>query len=228
MVQALGAIIFFAVVYSIYSSYQFNTFSNQATRSLAQVERVKTELNKITSSSEHPKKNEALDTAISNATQEITSMQQAMALLKSGDIGNTDGYSDYLGAFSRQIVDDLWLTGFSIVGAGKEMSLQGRALRPASLPAYIERLKKETVMQGISFSSLQMHVPQIAPVKKDVQSVALVNAPYVEFELQSAGIENQTSAAPKPAAVARPAPVSAPPLPPVVPQTVALTEGKRP
>ena len=80
--------------------------------------------------------------------------------LKSGAIGNTQGYSEYMRAFARQSVSGLWLTGFDINGDGAQMSLQGAATNPQLLPTYIQRMSKESVMRGKSFSTLQMKQPK--------------------------------------------------------------------
>ncbi len=105
--------------------------------------------------------------------------------LKSGAIGNTQGYSEYLRAFARQSVNGLWLTGFDINGDGAQMSLQGAVTNPQLLPAYIQRMNKEAVMRGKTFSALQMKQPK----RDDDKSMA---RSYVEFSLHSAEVSGGT------------------------------------
>lgn len=101
--------------------------------------------------------------------------------LKSGAVGNTSGYSQYLRAFARQTVQGLWLTGFSIQGDAAYLSLSGGVLNPELLPAYVQRLGKEPVMQGKSFGSLQMQRNEDGGE----------NSPrYIEFSLQSMSTED--------------------------------------
>jgi hypothetical protein len=135
---------------------------------------------------------------------DVKALQQIFDTLQTGEFGDTDGYSRYLQAFSRQITDGLWLTGFAIYGAGNEIALQGRTLRPELLPLYISRLTREPAMQGKSFSMLEMQQPENSADTGDAASgqaarrAGLANgasgahasaaARYVEFRLQSAGI----------------------------------------
>jgi hypothetical protein len=79
-----------------------------------------------------------------------------------------------------QTISGLWLTGFSI--KGNDMEIRGRALQADLVPAYIQGLKRETVMQGKAFATLQMALPKAEATGKDVPAAA---PRYVEFTLQS-------------------------------------------
>jgi hypothetical protein len=105
-------------------------------------------------------------------------------LLKSGALGNTDGYSEYMRAFARQSINGLWLTAFDIVGDGAQMSLSGAVVSPQLVPSYIQRLGKEKVMRGKTFSTLQMQQP-----KKDGDRII---PRYVEFNLRSTALPAET------------------------------------
>ena len=82
---------------------------------------------------------------------------------------------EYLRAFSRQSLDGLWLTAFTITGAG-ELEISGRALRPDLVPAYIQRLNEEEVLAGRSFARFEMSRPEMPGEKK-------LPAPFLEFTL---------------------------------------------
>jgi hypothetical protein len=64
--------------------------------------------------------------------------------------------------------------------------LQGRALQPEMVPAYMNRLRREPVMQGKSFATLEMQVPQIGLPRQNEQAAARppVLAGYIEFILR--------------------------------------------
>jgi hypothetical protein len=100
-----------------------------------------------------------------------------------------------LRAFSRQILNGVWLTGFSIHGAGSEIGLQGRAMQPELVPAYISRLKREPVMQGKSFATLEMQLPLADQAGKGDPATARQRVPagYIEFSLQSSGMMKEQS-----------------------------------
>ncbi|MEO7495927.1 MAG: PilN domain-containing protein [Massilia sp.] len=135
-----------------------------------------------------------LEQEIAEAEAQQRSLRLVADVLQRGEFGNTTGYAEYFRALARQSAGDLWLTGVSINGAGRQIGLQGRALEPNLVPAYIGRLRREPVMQGKSFGSLQISSgaktdkdgKEIKDIKdiKDEKAEASA-APYVEFSLQA-------------------------------------------
>lgn len=112
---------------------------------------------------------------------ELLAQREIINALKNGVIGNTGGYSGYMSAFARQMVQGMQLTGFTIEGNAAQMSLRGATLAPDLVPAYIIRLNREDVMRGKTFASLQMHLPQ---------EEGKITRHYLEFELQSSVTES--------------------------------------
>jgi hypothetical protein len=114
--------------------------------------------------------------------QQLKGEEEVLEVLQSGRLGNTQGYSGYMRAFARQTVNGLWLTEFGIKGAGNEMLLGGRTLRPELVPAYIQRLNQEVAMQGRDFAALEMQRPKMESASKD-KPPKVPN--YLEFRLHS-------------------------------------------
>ncbi|MDP1897626.1 MAG: hypothetical protein Q8K43_07060, partial [Sulfurimicrobium sp.] len=79
-------------------------------------------------------------------------------------------------------VNGLWLSEFGIKGAGKEMLLGGRTLRPELVPAYIQRLNREETTKGRDFAALEMQQPKAEPATPD-KPARVPN--YIEFRLHS-------------------------------------------
>ncbi|MGH8711716.1 MAG: MSHA biogenesis protein MshI, partial [Burkholderiales bacterium] len=124
-----------------------------------------------------------LQAEIKKAEAQLKARQEMVETLKHGGaIGSTEGYSEYMRAFARQSVNGLWLTGFEIIGAGGEMAIVGRTVRPELVPVYVQRLSREPVMKGRQFASLRISLPQQA---KNVTTSA-GNLRYLDFSLQSA------------------------------------------
>lgn len=109
------------------------------------------------------------------------------------------GFSEYLRGFSRQALEGVWLTGFSI---GKtDFVIRGRLSDPSLLPAYIRHLNAEPAFQGRRFAALDMKGVEPAPLPPAAAAPAPGAAagtaaaqpaptaprlpPYVEFVLQS-------------------------------------------
>jgi hypothetical protein len=109
---------------------------------------------------------------------EVEGRKEVMDALKAGTIGDTKGFSEHLRAFARQSFDGLWLTGLHIGRAGREMEVQGRALRADYVPGYLKRLNAEVVMQGHPFSDLVIQMPKTEPGEKEAAV-----PPFVEFRI---------------------------------------------
>ncbi len=115
---------------------------------------------------------------------ELKSARAAMGVLEGGALGNRSGFASYLKAFSRQALDGLWLTGFTVDGAG-EVAIQGRVISANLLPEYIQKMNKEPALQGRAFSALEMRRPVVAPAAplKDGEKPVIAGPRYLEFNL---------------------------------------------
>jgi Tfp pilus assembly protein PilN len=185
MLQALGLLALGSALLAAYASYQASDMRDEAEVTAKQLETAQAQLARAKAEYAPRQKSQVLETQVQKAEAELQSLKQVFDVLQKGDIGNTKGYSEYLRAFSRQTIDGVWLTGLSLVGAGNEIGVQGRALQPELVPAYMTRLKREPVMQGKSFGTLEMQVPQIDQVAKGGPGAAKQPglAGYIEFHL---------------------------------------------
>ena len=190
MVQGLGLILLGGLLLTAYAAYQLSSLQNEQKLTSAQLNLAQNQLAKVTADYSPKEKDARLETRLLRAEAEVKSLQQVSDILGKGELGNTDGYAEYLRAFARQIVDGVWLTGFTIQGAGNAISLQGSALRPELVPAYLTRLKSEPVMQGASFATLEMQLPKpdklASPNEKQASSSA-----YINFHLHSSSAKMQ-------------------------------------
>lgn len=148
----------------------------------------------------------------------LRSRQEVVDTLKSGAIGNTQGFSDYMLAFSRQSVSGLWLTGFDVALAGNELAIQGRALNADLVPKYLTRLTQEKALSGRQFGAMritrQLPPPVVAatasdPAKKGdapaAKDAAAPVVPYLEFSVSTIELPESSTLAAK--AEALPAPL---------------------
>jgi len=194
MVWSLAAILVACGLMVLYADIQLSNRTKDAAASSALLLQTKGQLITVTAAFSPHQSNSSLDEEIKQTENNLHSMQLVFDTLKSGEFGDTQGYSGYFRAFAHQIIDGLWLTGVSIDGAGHDISLRGRTLDPQLIPAYLTRLKRESQMQGKSFAALEMHVPKNET--NDAKSPKPPTlAPFVEFNLQSAENSVQTAAA---------------------------------
>lgn len=130
------------------------------------------------------KGNTGLATEVQRLEMELKSARDAMAVLEGGALGNRNGFAGYLQAFSRQALNGLWLTGFTVGGAG-EVAIQGRVISADLLPEYIQKMNREPALKGREFSALEMRRPAAPPAVpgKDGEKPAAAAPRYLEFNL---------------------------------------------
>ncbi len=203
MAQALGLILLGTVLMVVYTHYQVAGLSTEASTTDAKLKEAQAQLVVVNAQFAPRQKSKTVEEEIRIAETEVKELQQVAETLQNGDFGSAQGYAEYLRAFARQIVSGLWLTGLSIHGAGNDIGIQGRALQPELIPAYIKRLKSEPTLQGKSFSTLEMHVPQVetAAATGTAAPKPRVAAGYIEFDLKSSGIEKAPDAPGTPGAI---------------------------
>jgi len=180
MVQALGLIVLGSLVFYGYALYQVNQLKQQSEESTKRFNAEQARLARYAAEYSPQLARQALQAEVDSLEGNLVEQTRMVETLKSGSIGNTTGYSQYMRAFSRQLVHGLWLTGFKVTGDAAQISLSGGVLEPQLLPVYIRRLGREQAMRGKTFSTLQMQQPQVDPGTGN-QNVAR----YVEFTMNS-------------------------------------------
>jgi len=93
----------------------------------------------------------------------LKSLQQAMQMLRQAEGEGAQGFSEYFRALARQSVSGLWLTEVAVEGERRDVSMQGRVLQAALVPAYLSRLGSEPVLRGKSFQTLEMGPAALQP-----------------------------------------------------------------
>lgn len=86
----------------------------------------------------------------------LKSLQQATQMLRQAEGEGGQGFAEYFRALARQSVNGLWLTEVAVQGERREVSMQGRVLQAALVPAYLSRLGGEPVLRGKSFQTLEL------------------------------------------------------------------------
>ena len=105
----------------------------------------------------------ALEEQIAHAEALLKGRQELIGRLKSGEIGNRDGYSKFLLALARQHLEGVWLTSIEISGPRDDFAIQGRALRADLLSEYIKMLRKEEAFRGKPIGTLALRERELDP-----------------------------------------------------------------
>jgi hypothetical protein len=179
MAQALGLLLAGALTVAFYANQNVGALEHEAELGRDRLAQRAQRLAKARAEFPPRQKSARLETELVQAEARLKAMRDVSGVLERGELGNTSGYSEYFRALARQNLSGVWLTGVSVGGAGNEVGVQGRALDPALVPAYLGRLTHEQVMRGKAFGSLR--ISQAAPAKDAAGTVP----PYVEFSLES-------------------------------------------
>lgn len=156
MLQALGFIALGSLLFYGYAVYQERQLNKQFDEDTKRFNAEKGRMVILEAEFSPQQTDQALQDEIQQLEKKLSAQTELIETLKSSAGGNTAGYSEYLRAFSRQVVQGLWLIGFKVSGDGSEISLSGATLNPELLPVYIQRLGKEKIMHGKTFSTLQI------------------------------------------------------------------------
>ena len=112
----------------------------------------------------------------------IAAVQHIREISKHDYFAGIDGYSKYFIAFSRQRLSGLWLTGFTITGAGEQLVLEGRTETPELVPQYLQKLSAEKLLAGTTFEIFHMTRPAGVGVQDPTDKGM---APYVDFVIKT-------------------------------------------
>ena len=134
-------------------------------------------------------KDAGVDVQILDVDRQLAAMRHISGALARGELGDTNGFAGYFKALARQSMQGLWLTGVTVGAGGAQIGIRGRAVDPAMVPGYLNRLTSEPLMQGKSFNSLQIGEAAPLPVAGADGQAATRPAPYVEFSVQSVAEE---------------------------------------
>lgn len=179
MLQALGMIAAGSLLFYGYALYQVNQLAGQAAESTKRHDAEQARLARLAAEFSPQHANQLLQGEAQQLEKVFAEQTVLIEALKSGVVGNTTGYSEYMRAFARQVVPGLWLTGFRVAGDAAHISLKGHVTSPELLPAYIQKLGREPIMQGRNFSNLKMQQPEADAAKGGAKPR------YVSFELSS-------------------------------------------
>lgn len=191
LAQCLGIVLAVLFGYHYYLQQQVKGIASELVSAEGLLKSQRGYVDRLKSRTAATKVDARLEADIARFEAELKLARESMEALKGGAFGNQQGFAEYLRAFSRQSVNGLWLTGFTIAGSG-ELEIRGRVLSPDLVPSYIQRLNQEKVLAGRSFARMEMSRPKAeaaAARDKDVKKTPRTPR-YLEFNLATADAAN--------------------------------------
>jgi hypothetical protein len=189
---ALGGILLLSLLAYTWSAWDAARLAGQQQQQQGELGALQSDITRLAQESARHKPSPQLTAELQSIEALLAGRNEVMTVLKGGSLGDTKGVSEYFRAFARETVDGLWLTGFSIVGAGHEISIEGRALRAELVPGYIGKLRREDVLRGHGFGTLNVQLP----TETAAANVPRKTAAFLEFRLSSQGPGSDGAALP--------------------------------
>lgn len=156
MLQVLGVVVVALGLFYAYAQLKMQPIRAQAQAAATQVPEAEARVERLRAEYPPPVESPAVRAEWRRKTEKLAHTREIATKLRSGAYGSIDGLSVYLEGFARQHVEGTWLTRVRVRSGGSTIGLDGRALLPDLVPAYLDRLSREAVFRGKAFSSLEL------------------------------------------------------------------------
>ena len=98
----------------------------------------------------------ALLDSIRELEEDLQSKQTLLQFLEGRELGNAEGFSEYLADLSRYHVEGLSISHVSLAEGGRSVELAGEVLKPELPPIFLQELARGSAYMGMQFESLQI------------------------------------------------------------------------
>lgn len=180
MAQALGMIGLGLAALCGYALLETRNAEQAARQYGDQVTVQRDQLVKLTAQLAAQGRSKPLETLVARLEHDVAARQGTLDALGGGELGNVAGFSDFFAAFGRQAMAGIWLTAITVDGSGAELTVNGRALRPELVPAYIRKLSEEPMMRGRRVTDMRLTAKAVQPKAGSTEPER-----FVEFALSA-------------------------------------------
>jgi hypothetical protein len=156
MLQALGLLLVGILAFYGYALTESRVLTRVADDTRKQLQSQSEQIGRLTREFSPQGRSKLLDEELVRARVRVKQRSDLLATLRTGGLGNTDGFARYLAALARQAMPGVWLTGLTIGGDETELQLNGRVLHADLVPAYIRALNREEVMRGRRIAEMRL------------------------------------------------------------------------
>ncbi len=156
MAQALGVVLLGIVAVAVASWLQTRSAERAAAQYREQAARQRDQVVRLGGQVAKATKSKALEAEIARLEAAVKLRHAMLEALGTGELGNTAGFSEFLAALGRRALSGVWLTRIEIGDAGNDLLIEGRALQPELMPAYLRALNQEAMMRGRRVTEMKL------------------------------------------------------------------------
>lgn len=99
-----------------------------------------TRLQDLTARTSDPERSKKLADELARLRTEQQQKEGVLALLASGDLGDTTGFAPQIDALAERRLSGVWLTHIGLSAGGRDVDLRGVASEEGLIPEYLDRL----------------------------------------------------------------------------------------
>jgi Tfp pilus assembly protein PilN len=185
MAQALGVVTLGALAIYAYEVRQNRVLADALRDTEKQLEARREQITRFGREFSSQAASRTLSADLAAAEARLEARRGLLNEVKTGVAGDAQGYSRYLSALARQAMPGVWITGVDIGGKAGTLTIKGRALDSAHVPAYLRALNREAPIAGRRIDELRLAAKE-APARPAAGTQApALNEPerYIEFSL---------------------------------------------
>jgi hypothetical protein len=116
--------------------------------------------------------------------RDLQSKQALLQFLEGRELGNTEGFSEYLADLARYYVDGMSLTDVTLTNGGRSLALEGQVSKAELVTLYLQNLNKGRSFAGKSFDALQIDQDEIV-VASTVEGTPATELAVWNFQAQT-------------------------------------------
>lgn len=101
-----------------------------------------------------------LEAELKTLLRELDLRENILGLISGGGAGDVNGFSAQIRSLARQQADGVWLTRVQVQAPQARTTLEGRAINPDFVPAYLRQLSGEPALVGQRFDRFEIERPE--------------------------------------------------------------------
>lgn len=153
----LLGLIFLLAAASAYLELDLYQTKQQLKQRQQQVAEATAQLALLKSSQPDSKLDNNLSAEVQSWQKRLNATKQALHLIHLKNQDGSSGFSGFLLALANQTVSNIWLTKITISGQPAALTLEGSTLNPIKIPELIEKLRRELIFNGQTFTKLTVN-----------------------------------------------------------------------
>lgn len=156
MVLFTSAFLALLVVATAVEYYQSWTLNREIAGKQSDLEAARERTNTLVDSYGVQSENPVLAEEVARLEENLQGKRVLLQFLDGRDLGNTQGFSEYLADLSRYHVPGLQLTSIGLSAGGSNVFLRGEVSRAENVPLYLQNLRNGSSYNGKTFETLKI------------------------------------------------------------------------